>query len=109
MRDLKRYPSQDPNVIILDENGIIYGHKIARQIVATGQAKAVATFRNISIDVFVAYLSTHFPNYECVKALESADQVTPKHLEAISYAIELTVGDATYIRDIQRGDLSRNN
>lgn len=37
MRDLERYPDQNPNVVIFDEHGVIYGRKLLRQAVETGQ------------------------------------------------------------------------
>jgi hypothetical protein len=30
----------------------------------------------MDIEVFVAYMQTHFPNYECARAIRNADEIT---------------------------------
>jgi len=101
MRNLERYPDQNPNVVIFDELGIIYGQKLLRRIIDTGQTIEVVTVRGIDIETLHAYLKVHFPNYASVQAIEEVDEIKPEHLEAISDAIQLTVGDAMYMRDLQ--------
>lgn len=108
MRDLTRYPDNNPNIIIFDEHGVIYGHKLLRQAIEANQSIQVVTVRGIDCGLLVAYLEAHFPNYACVRALETSDEITPEQLEAISDAIQLTVGDAQYIRELQLLDAARN-
>jgi hypothetical protein len=105
MRDLKRYPDENPDIIIIDEEEVLlYGHKLLREIKESGEGKELQIISDITYQVFIVYLFVHFPNYECVMALKRRNEkgiVTAKELEAISDARLLTAGDAMHMKDIQ--------
>jgi hypothetical protein len=103
MRDLNKYPDRNQNVVIQDEVGAtIYGFKLLRQIVDSGQGQQVALVKGISLECFIAYLQMHFPNYGSVRELADEAPVSPEVLERISDSVTLEVGDAAYMLDIER-------
>jgi hypothetical protein len=95
-------PEQNPNVVIFDSQGVIYGQKLLRHCIETDQTVKAIVFREISIEVLMAYLQTRFSNYECIHKLKNAELITPENLETISENVQLTVADAMYMWEFQK-------
>ena len=100
--DLEYSPEQNPNVVIFDSQGVIYGQKLLRHCIETDQTVKAIVFRGISIEVLMAYLQTRFSNCECIHKLKNADLITPENLETISENVQLTVADAMYMWEFQK-------
>jgi hypothetical protein len=100
--DFEYDPGRNPNVIIFDSEGVIYGNKLLRHCIETRQTVKAVVFRGISIEVLLAYLRTHFPKHECVQKVMESKEITPRDLEAISDNIQLTVADGMYMWEFQK-------
>lgn len=100
--DFEYSPEQNPNVVICDSQGVIYGQKLLRHCIETYQTVKAVVFRGISIEMLMAYLQTRFSDYECVQKLKNADLITARNLETISDNVQLTVADGMYMWELQK-------
>jgi hypothetical protein len=105
----KEYPANSRDLIIFDREGMIFGHKLCGEIKTNGP-KDVCVVQGIDINCYVAYLKKFYPNYAAVRALDlSGDEIQWDQLEAISYNVPLTVGDAIAMKHYQdRAEANEN-
>jgi predicted RNA-binding Zn-ribbon protein involved in translation (DUF1610 family) len=101
-----RPEKQNTNIIVLGDNGVLYGHELVRDI-AEGRkdAEDVTIFRDVQLAAFQALLFVRYGDHECVRELDERDEVTPEELERISAEIILTVAEIELVLAAQEAEL----
>jgi hypothetical protein len=104
MRDLEQFPDRRIDTVIFDwpNEALLYGHRVLEEMRSSAIARELFTVRAPS-EAFLAYLGTHFPNYSSVQRLLQAVETDeppenfPALYRAVSYQVQLEVGDLQYI------------
>jgi hypothetical protein len=85
------------NIVLLDEQGILYGHRLLAEIAEDQQARAIKIYRDIKPAAFFGFLEVHFGSAPAVVALRNKESVSNEDLERISREVVLSVEDAEQI------------
>jgi len=89
-----RPAESNTSIAVMDEEGVIYGHRLLKEI-AEGrkEAQEVRFFHGVQFEAFHALLTVRSGELECVQALDESDEVTLEQLERISAELVLAAGD----------------
>src|SRR5271163_2420089 len=77
-----RPEKQNTNIIVLGDNGVLYGHELVRDI-AEGRKNAedVTIFSDVQLAASQALLWVRYGDDECVRAVDESEEVTPERLK----------------------------
>ena len=82
------------NIIIMsDRDECLYGQRTLKRLVDQGATEPCKVVEGINLDLYAAYLLTHFANHKSVKALRSGTAHDLFSIRAISDQLNFTEAD----------------